>query len=315
MAARDRVKVAAAQYPIDRPGAMQEWRDKTERWVREGADTGAKILIFPEYGMVEAAAAFGVTVAADLQRTLAAVAEAAANMDALYVELARQFAVHILAPSGPLRRADGRLVNAARVITPAGRTGVQEKLILTPFERVWGVASGHPLRVFETEIGRIGVAICYDSEFPLLVRAQAEAGAELILIPSCTEYLSGYHRVRAAAQARALESQIGTVVSPTVGDAPWSAAVDRNVGAAGVFVPADQALSMSGVLVEGALNAPGWVAAEVDLAALRRLRTGGETRNHVDWPDQPGATPWPRGSSLSISHRRPVRCYLRAQVT
>jgi predicted amidohydrolase len=81
---------------------------------------------------------------------------------------------------------------------------VHEKRILTPFERAWRVAPGRQLRVFETVLGRIGVAICYDSQFPLLVRAQAEAGAELILIPSCTEYLSGYHRVRAAAQARAL---------------------------------------------------------------------------------------------------------------
>jgi hypothetical protein len=48
---------------------------------------------------------------------------------------------------------------------------------------------------------------------------------------------------------------------------------------------------MSGVLVEGTLNTPGWVAAEVDLAALRRLRTEGETRNHVDWTAQPSATP------------------------
>jgi predicted amidohydrolase len=93
-------------------------------------------------------------------------------------------------------------------------------------------------------LGPIGVAICYDSEFPLLVRAQAEAGAEVILIPSCTESLSGHHRVRPAAQARALESQIATIVSPTVGDALWSPAVDRNVGAGGVFVPADPALSI-----------------------------------------------------------------------
>ena len=290
-ARRARVKVAAAQYPVDRPGTLQEWRDKTARWVAAGAETGAELLVFPEYGMIEAAAAFGTAMEADLEGTLSAVAAEAANMAAFYTELARRCAVHILTPSGPLGRADGRVVNTARLITPAGRTGVQEKLILTPFERAWGVAPGRQLRVFETVLGRIGVAICYDSEFPLLVRAQAEAGAEVILIPSCTEYLSGHHRVRAAAQARALESQIATVVSPTVGDAPWSPAVDRNVGAAGVFVPADRTLSMTGVLVEGTLNAPGWIFSEVDLAALRRLRTEGETRNHVDWVAQPGATP------------------------
>jgi predicted amidohydrolase len=291
MAVRDRVKVAAAQYPIDRPNSMQEWRDKAARWVADGAATGAEILVFPEYGAIEVAAAFGAAVAGDLQRTLAAVAGAATDMDAHYADLARQHGVHILAPSGPSRGARGRFVNAARLVTPAGRIGVQEKLIMTPFERAWGVTPGRQLRVFETLLGRIGVAICYDSEFPLLVRGQAEAGAELILIPSCTERVSGYHRVRTAARARALESQIATVMAPTVGDALWSPAVDRNVGAAGVFVPAEQELSMNGMLAEGTLNAPGWISAEIDLVALRRLRSEGETRNHADWPAQPGATP------------------------
>jgi predicted amidohydrolase len=285
------MRVAAAQYPIGQPKSMEEWREKAARWVADGAGTGAEILVFPEYGAIEAAAAFGAAVSADLERTLAAVAGAAAEMESLYAELARRHTVFILAPSGPLRRSDGRFVNAARLVTPAGRIGVQEKLIMTPFERAWGVAPGRSIRVFETALGRIGVAICYDSEFPILVRAQAEAGAELILIPSCTEHLSGYHRVRAAAQARALESQIATVVSPTVGDALWSPAVDRNVGAAGVFVPADQAVSMTGVLAEGTLNTSEWISAEVDLAALRRVRRDGETRNHLDWTAQPGAAP------------------------
>ena len=93
--------------------------------------------------------------------------------------------------------------------------------------------------MFDTTLGRIGVAICYDSEFPLLVRAMAEAGAEVVLVPSCTERISGYHRVRTGARARALENQIATVVSPTVGDALWSPAVDHNVGAAGIYVPSE----------------------------------------------------------------------------
>ena len=93
------------------------------------------------------------------------------------------------------------------------------------------------MRVFETALGRIGVAICYDSEFPLLARALTEAGAEIVLVPSCTERVSGYYRVRTGAMARALENTIATVMSPTVGDALWSPAVDRNAGAAGIFVP------------------------------------------------------------------------------
>src|SRR5918999_1419626 len=96
MGVRDRVKVAAAQYPIDQPKSMQEWGDKAAGWVADGAGTGAEILVFPEYGAIEAAATFGAIVAADLERTLAAVAGAAAEMDALYAELARRHGVHIL---------------------------------------------------------------------------------------------------------------------------------------------------------------------------------------------------------------------------
>jgi len=288
---RDRLKVAAAQYPVGEPATMAEWREKAADWVARGAATGADLLVFPEYGAIEVAATFGSAIASDLQQTLSAVASVADEMDAFYAELARRHGVHILAPSGPVRRTDGRFVNAARLLTPTGRMGTQEKLIMTPFERDWGIAPGQPLRVFDTALGRIGIAICYDSEFPLLVRAQAEAGAELVLIPSCTEFVSGYRRVRTAARARALENQIATVQSPTVGEALWSPAVDQNAGAAGVFVPPDAKLSMTGTLAEGQLNEPGWVSAEIDFSALRELRNSGEMRNAADWALQPGSHP------------------------
>jgi len=205
------------------------------------------------------------------------------------MDLATQHNVHILVGSGPARKGGGCYVNAAQLVTPAGSVGVQEKRIMTPFEWDWGISPGSPLRVFDTSLGRIGVAICYDSEFPLLVRAMAEAGAEVILIPSCTERISGYHRVRTAACARALESQIATVMSPTVGDALWSPAVDRNCGAAGIYVPSEPSVADDGRLAEGTLNAPQWVAATIDLKRLRQLRSQGEMRNFADWTHQPGA--------------------------
>jgi predicted amidohydrolase len=291
MAKRALLKVAVAQYPIGDPPTVAEWREKAALWVESGAATGAELLVFPEYGAIEVAASFGGEIASDLQQTLAAVSGLADEMDAYYADLARRHGVHILTPSGPVRRADGAFVNAARLVTPSGRMGVQEKLIMTPFEHAWGVAAGGPLRIFDTALGRIGIAICYDSEFPLLVRAQAEAGADLILIPSCTEFESGWHRVRVAACARALENQIATAVSPTVGDAPWSPAVDRNIGAGGIYVPPDLGLSMTGVLAEGTLGEPGWVTGEIDFLALEALRTRGEMRNTSDWAQQPGAKP------------------------
>lgn len=285
------IRIAAAQYPIEAFDSLAAYRAKLERWVDEAAANGAQLLVFPEYGGMEYAAARGAAIAGNLLSSLAAVSDALTEMDDVHASLARRRGVHILAASAPSERPGGRYVNAARLFGPSGKVGVQEKLIMTPFERDWGITGGQKLRVFETALGRIGVAICYDSEFPLLVRAQAEAGAEIVLVPSCTEFASGYNRVRTAARARALENTCVTVLSPTVGDAPWSPAVDRNAGAAGVFVPADHGFSETGVIAEGTFNQPQWVYADVALDRLRQIRSTGEMRNTTDWSAQPGAAP------------------------
>ena len=281
--------VASAQYPIGQPKSLAEWEDKIAVWVKSGAATGAELLVFPEYAAIEQAACFGSEVYSDLKITLSKVAELAASRVALHADLAKRYKVHILVGSGPRLKPDGRFVNAAQLVTPDGAIGEQEKLIMTPFEHDWGISAGGPVRVFETRIGTFGIAICYDSEFPLLVRAMADAGADVVLVPSCTERISGYHRVRTGSMARALENTIATVQSPTVGDAPWSPAVDFNSGAAGIYVPSEHGVSDDGVLACGKLNASEWVTAKIDLARLRHVRKTGEMRNFADWSNQPGA--------------------------
>lgn len=283
------LKVASAQYPIGQPKSLAEWEDKIGVWVKSGAETGAELLVFPEYAAIEQAACFGPEVYGDLKITLAKVAELAADRVRLHADLAEEYGVHILIGSGPVQKSDGSYVNAAQLITPEGQIGEQEKLVMTPFERDWGMTAGSPVRVFKTKLATFGIAICYDSEFPLLVRAMAEAGADVVLVPSCTERVSGYHRVRTGCRARALENSIATVQSPTVGDAPWSPAVDFNAGAAAVYVPSEHGVSDDGTLAEGTLNAAQWVTATIDLARLRHVRESGEMRNYRDWALQPGA--------------------------
>lgn len=289
MTTRQLLQAAAAQYPIGEPKSLGEWEDKIALWVKTGAATGAELLVFPEYAAIEQAAAFGPDVYGNLKATLTKVAELAASRIALHLELAKKHSVHILAGSGPVLKSDGSFVNAAQLVTPTGLVGEQEKLVMTPFEHEWGISAGSPVRVFKTAIGTFGIAICYDSEFPLLVHAMAAAGANIVLVPSCTERISGYHRVRTGSMARALENTICTIQSPTVGDAPWSPAVDFNAGAAGIYVPSEHGVSDTGVLAEGKLNEAQWVSATIDLARLKRVRETGEMRNAHDWALQPGA--------------------------
>ena len=205
-----------------------------------------------------------------------------AYLDA-YARLARRHQLAIVAGSFPERLASGQVRNRLRVHTAAGAVAI-DKLQMTRFERErWGIAAGRGQTVVELDGFRLGVAICYDAEFPLVVRRLAAAGAGVIAVPSCTDTAAGYHRVRVACQARALENQCYVVQAPTVGAAPWSIAVDDNVGSAGVFAPPDRGLPDDGVVALGVYNQPGWLVAELDLDAIARVRADGQVLGHRDW--------------------------------
>ncbi|WP_142849831.1 carbon-nitrogen hydrolase family protein [Telmatospirillum sp. J64-1] len=282
------LRVAAAQYPIDRPLVWQDYAAKAESWVAEAAAREARLLVFPEYGAMELAALLGEEVAADLHRQIDEMQAFLPRFLDLWGGLAKRHRVWLLAPTLPVRR-DGQFRNTAHFFAPDGTCRVQEKMIMTRFENEeWGIGPGEALRVFDTDFGRVGIAICYDVEFPQLVHALAEAGAGLILAPSCTDTLAGWHRVRLSAQARALENQCFVLQSPTVGEAPWSPAVDVNIGAAAIFGPPDRFMPDNGILAEGELNAPGWVYADLDMDAMTRVRAEGQVFNWRDWDRQAG---------------------------
>jgi predicted amidohydrolase len=299
--AREPVRIAAAQYPIEELASFAAFETKLAAWVSEAAGRGAKLLLFPEYAALELAALAGRTVSGDLKGSLEAVQPYLPAYEAAYTALAKQYGVYILAGSGPVRLADGPYVNRATLHAPSGASAYQQKCVMTRFEaEAWGISASEGLTVFDTAVGKLGVAICYDSEFPLIGRALAEAGAEILLVPSCTESLAGYHRVRASCAARALENQIFAVQSPTVGDAPWLAGLEANAGAAGAFAPPESRFCADGVIAQGTLNAPEWVYADLDLDALARIRADGEVLNARDWRLQPGAAPLPPAKLVAL---------------
>ncbi|MDH3263249.1 MAG: carbon-nitrogen hydrolase family protein [Paracoccaceae bacterium] len=280
------MKIAAAAYPLDFHETWDSYEEKLARWVDGAAIQGAELLVFPEYGAMELASLAGAEAAAGLEGSLRAVAERMGRAGEVLAGLARDQGVHILGPSGPVWEGE-RPVNRATLYTPEGRRAHQDKQITTRFEREeWHVVPGGPLVLFETSLGRLGVLICYDCEFPLLARSLAEAGAEVLLVPSCTDTLAGYSRVRIGAMARALENQCVTVQAPTVGPAEWCPAVDPNLGAAAIYAPPDRGFPETGVLAVGAMGAPGWVVAEVSLDAIRTVRAEGGVLNFAHWPEQ-----------------------------
>lgn len=280
------MKIATAAYPLDVLGSWAQYEDKIAAWVAEAAGQGADLLVFPEYGAMELATLDGLEVAADLERSLFSVSDKTDEADALHVKLAAEHGVHIVAASAPAA-TDTRPVNRARLITPEGQIGVQDKQVMTRFEREeWDVIGGGPLRVFDTSLGRIGILICYDSEFPLLGRALESC--DVIAVPSVTEALAGYWRVRIGAMARALENQCVTAMSSVVGVADWSDALGTCVGTGGIFGPPDSGFPSTGVLAAGEIGTAGWTYAEVNLDAIAHVRADGVVLNRAHWGDQSG---------------------------
>jgi predicted amidohydrolase len=280
-------RLATAQYDI---GFLKDWDEyaaKISRWVSEAASQGAKMLVFPEYFSMELASLFPEEVYKSLSKQLEAMQTVLPDFVMLFADQAEQHGLYIVAGSYPVRQPDGGYRNRCFLFRPDGGSGFQDKLQMTRFENErWFIAAGDEIKTFDTEFGRVGINICYDSEFPMISRKQVEAGADLILVPSCTDTTAGYWRVRIGCQARALENQCYVVQSPTVGLAPWSEAVDVNIGAAAVYTPVDYGYPDNGVLAIGEINQAQWVYADIDLGSIAKVRQTGQVFNYRDWPGQ-----------------------------
>lgn len=291
--------IAAAQYPLTEFGSLADYEAKVAAWVAEAAGRGAEVLVFPEYGAMELCSIGNR--GRDLHGSIDAVSELVPELDRLHSALARTHGVIIVAGSAPHRRGADHTVNVAHVYGPTGKRGSFDKIMPTPWERdPWRIRGGRALKVFDIGKTRLGLLICYDIEFPLLSRALAEAGAEVILAPSNTETEWGYWRVRTGAMARALENQVYTVHSPVVGPAPFCTACENNTGAAGIFGPSDRGLPPGGIIALGEMNAAQWVHATVDLDLLATLRQSGGVQTFRHWGEQPGAGPLPAAEVVRL---------------
>lgn len=281
------VNIAAAQYNISFLATWQDYCTKAALWIEEAAQQDANILVFPEYASMELASLFEEAVYSSLSRQLEAMQSLHDDYVALYQSLAVQYQCYIQAGTFPVRIKSGAYRNRAYLFMPEGRFDYQDKLMMTRFENEqWLIESGTDIKTFNTEYGKIGINICYDSEFPLLARQQVAAGCVLILVPTCTDTVAGYHRVKIGCQARALENQCYVVQSSLVGDAPWSEAVDVNIGLSAIYTPVDRGFPDDGILAIGKLNAVQWVIAEICLEDVETVRQQGQVFNYRDWPLQ-----------------------------
>ena len=199
-----------------------------------------------------------------------------------FVELAISYNINIITGSMP-EMVDGRLHNAGYLCRRDGTTERFEKLHVTPDEaKVWGLEGGNRLKAFDTDCGKIGILICYDSEFPELSRLLADEGMDILFVPFLTDTQNGYARVRACSHARAIENECYVAITGSVGNLPKVHNMDIQYAQSAVFTPCDFAFPSNGIKAEATPNTEMILIADVDIYLLRELHELGSVRNLKD---------------------------------
>ena len=254
--------------------------------MEEARRAGAELAVLPEYLALELAATFAPEISRDLSASLAALQPLQPAWLTLYADLARELRMTLQAGTFLTEVAPQRYRNRAWWFAPDGTRGYQDKLQLTGFERAAGIIEGgDDLKVFDLNGVRAGISVCYDSEFPLPVRAQREAGARLLLVPSCTDTAAGATRVRVGCMARALENRMFVAQAVTTGTAGWSPALDTNTGEATIYAPMDHGFPEGGILAM-ARGEQLWAIADLDFEALEKHRAQAQVAVDRDWDGQ-----------------------------
>lgn len=274
-----RVRVAAVQYQMRPIESFDEFCSQCRFYLETAAEYRCDFLLFPELLTNQLLALVE-------KGRPAAGARALDGYTKRYVEffnrMAIKYNVNVVAGSH-LTVEDDKLYNIAYLFHRNGRIDKQYKLHITPAEkRWWGVQAGSSVEVFETDRGRISIAICYDVEFPEYARRARELGARMLFVPFNTDLRSGYFRVRTCAAARCIENHMYAVIAGPVGNLPHVDGTDIHYAQAAILTPSDIQFARDGITEEAQPGDEVMVMGELDLGLLRRTERTSTVRPWID---------------------------------
>lgn len=173
--ARPPIRVSCIQFEPEF-GAVDANMARASDLVRAAAAEGGRLIVLPEL--------------ASTGYVFESAAEAAALAEPVpdgpttraWAALAAELGVHIVA--GIAESAGETFYNAAVIVGPEGYIGTYRKAHLWDQENVFFARGDLGFPVFDTALGKVGVAICYDGWFPETFRQLALAGAEIVCIPT-----------------------------------------------------------------------------------------------------------------------------------
>jgi N-carbamoylputrescine amidase len=173
--ARPPIRVSCIQFE-PQIGAVAANIARASDLVRAAATEGSRLIVLPEL------ASTGYVF--ESRAEAAALAEPVPDgpTTRAWAALAAELGVHIVA--GIAESAGDALFNAAVIVGPEGYIGTYRKAHLWDQENVFFAKGDLGFPVFDTALGKVGVAICYDGWFPETFRQLALGGAEIVCIPT-----------------------------------------------------------------------------------------------------------------------------------
>jgi predicted amidohydrolase len=185
--------------------------------IREASGLGARFVLTPEMTNI---------LETDRERlkSLARREEEDASV-AAFSALARDLRLWLLAGSFALKGPQDKLVNRSLLFAPNGALAARyDKVHLFDVDLPNGqvlresaaYAAGHPVPIVPLDFATVGLTICYDVRFPHLYKALAQAGAEVLTVPSAFTKVTGEAHWHVLLRARAIETQ-SFVLAPAQG--------------------------------------------------------------------------------------------------
>jgi predicted amidohydrolase/GNAT superfamily N-acetyltransferase len=273
------VRIGLIQWQMRPYKTLDDLLQQAEYFVDAVSGYRSDFALFPEFFNAPLMAGNNHLSGADAIRALATYTDSIVQK---FSELSISYNINIISGSMPEMK-DGFLYNVGYLCKRDGTIERYEKLHVTPDEsKVWGMKGGNKLQAFDTDCGKIGILICYDSEFPELSRLLADEGMDILFIPFLTDTQNGYSRVRNCAQARAIENECYVAIAGSVGNLPNVQNMDIQYAQSMVFTPCDFAFPTNGIKAEATQNTEMILIADVDIDLLRELNKFGSVRNLRD---------------------------------
>lgn len=273
------IRLGLIQWQVRPFKSIEDLYDQAEYFIETISRYKSDFAIFPEYFNGPLLCQFGNLMEA---QALRAIAEFSPSIRKKFQEFAIKYNVNIVVGSMPCLEGD-LLKNIGYLCHRNGHIDQYEKLHITAGEiKYWGLRIGKYNNVFETDVAKVGILICYDIEFPELGRLLADAGAQIIMVPYLTDTQNAYMRVRTCARARSIENECFVAITGCVGNLPNVKNLDIHYSQSAVFTPCDFSFPFNGIKSEATANTEMILITDVDLRLLDELHNYGSVQNLKD---------------------------------